>query len=434
MAELLDSTGFAARLRALGVTPDARLAVAVSGGVDSITLAHLAWAAHPHDHLVFLTVDHRLRASATQEAAAVADTLRGWGAQCEVLTWHDAQAGTGVQERARTARYALLRASALARGCGGVLLGHHEDDQAETFWMRLADGSGLTGLGGMAGRREDDALAWLRPLLDVSRADIAAYAHHHALPVIEDPGNVNPAFTRVRLRALAHTLAQEGLDGARVAQAMAKLRAADDALRQVTQDFIRCTVRCHAGGALVLPVAAFAAQAPDVRRRVLQACLQVMTPRDYPPAYDAVMQLGARMAGEGASASSLAGCLVLQHRGDIWVLREPAAAAAVDLDGGVADALVWDHRFHIRGLQALGGQGLRLAALGEAGIAHLGMAKEKLLWPDAFTAVPAGVRRGVVALWQGENVLAVPQLSWQTAGFTGALPAVQAQISLGDIV
>ncbi len=425
---------FTASLRDLGVTPAMRLAVAVSGGVDSIALAHLAWHAHPRDQLIFLTVDHRLRASSTREAEQVAALLRSWGAKCEILTWQDAKGGSGVQQRARTARYDLLRAAARAADCNAVLLGHHADDQAETFWMCLADGSGLSGLGGMTARRDDGGLVWLRPLLNATRSDIAAYAAAQALPVIEDPSNTNAAFTRVRLRGFVEQLEREGLDAQRLGRTMAKLRAADDALQSVTQQFIKTHIKQHIGGALCMTQAGFAALAPDLRRRVMQACLMAMTLRDYPPAYDALVGVAENMAQVGAAAVSLAGCLVMQYRGDIWILREVAATEICTLDTTGDDCAMWDHRFTVSGMRVIGHTDVQLRALGEAGIAILGQEKNKILWPEGFQNAPAALRRTVAALWQGEKLLAVPQLSWKAAGFDAPMPDIRAHISLGDIV
>ncbi len=434
VARLLTVDTLTASLREMGITPDMRLAVAVSGGVDSIALAHLAWHGHAQDNLVFLTVDHRLRDSSTREAEQVAQTLRAWGAVCDILTWDGAQHGAGVQERARHARYGLLADAAKRHGCAGVLLGHHADDQAETFWMRLADGSGLSGLGGMQSRRDHGGMTWLRPLLGVTRADIVAYARDHALPVIDDPSNKNENFTRVRLRGFAGQLADEGLDAPRLSRTMAKLRAADDALAALTAQFLHRHVTVHGGGALHFAHADFAALPDDLRRRVLQAALLAMTPRDYPPAYDAVLQLAQQFAHDAAPAASLNGCLLALSRGDVWVMREPAAAAHLPLEAGIGDALVWDHRFAVRGAAPLAGRGITLAALGEAGIAALGQEKERLLWTEDFKNAPAAIKRGAAALWQGQKLLAVPQLSWRAGGFDLPLPDIRTHISFGDIV
>ena len=423
-----------ASLHALGVTPDMRLAVAVSGGVDSITLAHLLWHCHPRDNLVFFTVDHRLRDTSTREAAEVAALISGWGGRCDVLSWEEAAGGAGLQERARMARYCLLGDAARAADCKTLLLGHHADDQAETFWMRLADGSGLSGLGGMQASRVQDGITWLRPLLASTRTDIVAYAQEHALPVINDPSNANQSFLRVRLRGFADQLAAEGLGAQRLSRTMAKLRRADDALAELTTQFVRAQVKQHSGGALYFAHADFAALPLDLRRRVLQAVLQAMTPRDYPPSYDAALSLAQRLGDRAAATANLGGCMLTVSRGMIWVLREPVAAAKLALDAAVGDSCIFDHRFAVQGLAALAGQGLVLAVLGEAGIADLGAQKDGILWTEDFKNAPASIKRGVAALWQGQKLLAVPQLSWRTGGFTQPLPDIRPYISLGDIV
>ena len=425
VAKKLSIDTLTASLRALGITPDMRLAVAVSGGVDSITLAHLAWHSHPHDKLIFLTVDHRLRDTSTQETKNVADLIRQWGGTCEILTWNTAAGGAGIQERARLARYGLLRDAALKNKCDTVLLGHHADDQAETFWMRLADGSGLSGLGGMQAKRVHDGVTWLRPMLAASRADIAAYAQEHELPVIDDPSNKNDSFLRVRLRGFADHLKAEGLDATRLSRTMNKLRSADDALVELAAQFTQQHLRQHAGGALYMPHAPFAALPLDLRRRVLQSALYAMTPRDYPPAYDAAVSLAERLAHSDASTANLGGCMLTVSRGAIWVMREPAAAVTLVLDGDVSDTVVWDHRFAVSGLAPLMGQGLTLAALGEAGIAELGSQKERLLWTEDFKNAPAAIKRAVAGLWQGQKLLAVPQFSWRADRFALPLPDIQ---------
>ncbi len=434
VADPLTAHHLTASLCALGLAPDTRLAVAVSGGVDSITLAHLAVQAWGVDRLVFFTVDHRLRESSTREAEHVAQTIMGWGADCRVLTWQGAQGGTGVQARARQARYDMLRESARAQGCAAVLLAHHADDQAETFWMRLADGSGLGGLAGMRALRRDDAgMLWARPLLDVSRAQIAAYAHRYALPVIEDPSNRNDVFLRARLRGFAEALADEGLDAARLGRTLGKLRAADDALAALTHRFVSAHMRVHAGGALVWDGAAFADLPDDLARRVVEYAVMTLVPRTYPPAYDAVAVRAAELKNADAPTTSLGGCLLVRRAGDIWCLREPAALPPATPVGDV-DVLVWDSRFTLHGLAALAGQGVTLGGVGERGIALLGALPERVLWPEELAQAPAAVRRGLPALWQNEKLLAVPHLSWHDAGFPAALADIHAHISLGGVV
>src|SRR5579863_9177854 len=148
----LSDTEFAETLDRLG--PFERrplIAVAVSGGADSMALALLAdaWAKARRGRAVALTVDHRLRAESTAEARQVARWLRRHGIAHEILTWTAPRPRSGVQAAARAARYALLEDWCLRAHCLHLLTAHHRRDQVETFWLRLTRGSGLDGLAAM---------------------------------------------------------------------------------------------------------------------------------------------------------------------------------------------------------------------------------------------------------------------------------------------
>ena len=129
------------------------LAVAVSGGADSLALAILLrdWVRDRDGSLLALVVDHGLRAESASEAAWVAKSLRSLNIPTRVLRWTSAGQHAGsLQAVARAARYELLGAACARRGVLHLALAHHLQDQAETFLLRLSRGSGLEGLGAMA--------------------------------------------------------------------------------------------------------------------------------------------------------------------------------------------------------------------------------------------------------------------------------------------
>ncbi len=100
--------------------------------------------------LVAVTIDHGLRAEAAREAAAVKRLARRLGVAHRTLRWLGRKPKTGLQEAARHARYRLLAQAATRAGYAHILTAHTLDDQAETVLFRLARGSGLVGLAGMA--------------------------------------------------------------------------------------------------------------------------------------------------------------------------------------------------------------------------------------------------------------------------------------------
>lgn len=190
------------------------MGLAVSGGPDSLALLLLAHAAMPGE-IAVASVDHGLRPEAADEVAFVREV-------CAVLdipfTPLRIQVGAGnLQAKAREARYAALTDWVRERGLGALATAHHADDQAETLVMRLARGSGLSGLAGVraASILSDGETPLLRPLLDWRQAELERVVEAAGLDPVRDPSNSDRNFDRVRVRqALAENgdwLPAEGL-------------------------------------------------------------------------------------------------------------------------------------------------------------------------------------------------------------------------------
>lgn len=212
----------------------AAIVLAVSGGPDSVALMLLAadWRNAGRTPPLFVaTVDHGLRAESLQEAEQVALWARALGLPHRILSWQGDKPKTRIQERARDARYGLLHAYALEAGANSLVTAHHADDQAETILFRLLRGSGLKGLGGMAGMTVRGNLNHLRPLLHLSKADLVSLCLARGHPFFEDPSNQNPAYARTRMRRLSGIMAENGLDRAALLRLGARAARADAALQ-----------------------------------------------------------------------------------------------------------------------------------------------------------------------------------------------------------
>jgi tRNA(Ile)-lysidine synthase len=182
------------------------LAVAVSGGADSLALLHaLRTLAAPRGwRLEVVTVDHGLRPGSAADAAFVVDHAKALGLPAHLVTI--AAAGleevrrAGPEGAARAARYRALAETAAAAGCRFVATGHTLDDQAETVLLQLLRGTGPDGLAGMAVRD-----GWLlRPLLAVRRSETRDCCRALDLAWREDASNQDQRLLRnaVRLRVL----------------------------------------------------------------------------------------------------------------------------------------------------------------------------------------------------------------------------------------
>ena len=192
--ELLDRVAAAIAARRLLAAGDTAV-VAVSGGADSMTLLDLLARLRPLHrwHLHVATFDHRWGAHGAAAVEAVRSVAAAWG-----LPFHTATAAvvTTDEDSARRQRWQFLDSVALSVGAATVAVGHTAEDRAETLLLNLLRGSGTTGLGAMGSRR-----GVIRPLLDLSRAEVRAYAAEARLVVQDDPTNADPRWLRNRLRA-----------------------------------------------------------------------------------------------------------------------------------------------------------------------------------------------------------------------------------------
>jgi tRNA(Ile)-lysidine synthase len=214
--------------------PCRRVILAVSGGPDSVALMFLAarWLTkHARaPELVAATVDHRLRRESRAEARAVAGLAAELRLRHHTLVWSGPKPRSGLQEAARAARYRMLMRLARKIGADAIATAHTQDDQAETLLMRMARGSGVTGLGGMRRVSARDGIALFRPLLGLPKARLVATLRKAGIPFAEDPTNLDPRYARARLRKLLPLLAAEGLDAARLARVAGRIARADAAL------------------------------------------------------------------------------------------------------------------------------------------------------------------------------------------------------------
>ena len=171
--------------------------VAVSGGPDSMALLHvLAGLRRRAAYGLFAHgIDHGLR----PEAALELDAAERFARLLDVpfaRTRVAVQPGGNIQARARSARWEALVEAAAQIGAARIATGHHADDRAETFLMRILRGTGKRGLAVLpvrAGMR-------IRPMIYARRSDIEAHIARHVIPHAVDPSNGNPRFLRTRVR------------------------------------------------------------------------------------------------------------------------------------------------------------------------------------------------------------------------------------------
>lgn len=400
-----------------------RLAVAVSGGADSLALMLAAdrWRGRaPGRSVVVLTVDHRLRKGSRREAMFVARIARARGLDSRILTRAGAAPESDIEAAARAARYRLLFAACREEGATHLAVAHHRDDVAETFLLRLKRGAGVFGLAAMRPSLTVGDVTLVRPFLSVSRERLAATTRAAGLKPVVDAMNADPRFDRARVRRLLPLLSGEGLDPAMIAATALRLAESADALDAAATRLIADAVEADALAVAWLDPKRLGTAPGEVAMRALARILLAVGGDDYPPRRERLAALMAALAahpGDGRFKRTLAG-VVIEFRGGRFALYREAGRQALPtlkITFGVATA--WDHRFQVEA-GARVPAGLTIGPLGAAGVREIGA--------DAGDH-PAGAFATLPALRQRGQIIGVPPLGW----WKKSVPVTVAPI-LGD--
>jgi len=391
------------------------LAVAVSGGSDSLALLLLADTFvrrhRPALRLTAITVDHGLRPESAAEAAWVAGFCRERNIAHETMIWRGDKPKAGLAAAAREARYGLLADAAQRAGACVVLVGHTLDDQAETLAMRAARAEGA-GLAGMARATLFDGRVWIaRPLLRLRRQALRDWLAARGIEWIDDPSNDNPAYERVRVRKALTDADVERLGAEARRQALARQALAESAAAWIGRFASR-----PVPGLLRLDTA-FPDTDGDTREAAiisLRALLATTGGTPRLPDRARVEALMRRLAGGAPMRATLSRTAVDARRAGIFIRREARDLPSVSL--GAAPVL-WDGR--LRAFAASGPEGWHIGPLGIEGAARFPADVQG----DATPALVRAARAAQPALFCGK-ILIGPVFPPSSAG--NGVPAVPA--------
>lgn len=374
----------------MGEDPDP-VGVAVSGGGDSMALLHAAKcrADLAGTAVEAVTVNHGLRREAVDEADMVATYCAEHDIAHTTLNWDGTAAQGNVAAAGRDARYRLISDWAKSRGIGGVLLGHTQDDIAETFLMRLARKAGVDGLSMMETQFERNGVRWSRPFWQQSRADLRDYLRRQDVPWVDDPTNEDERYERPKARKALAALAPLGIDADVLKTVAMNMAASRTVLETYTLDAVENVVTFEAGD-LVVDTRASPPIPPEIHRRILRAALQWIGAKAYAPRSDAMLDL--QIALDTVGKHTLAGCLVTKKDARIRVGRELQAVKSCEVPLGD----VWDGRWQVMGAAA---ENLVVRALGN----HIRFAPD---WRD--TGLPRETVMASPAVFRGDWLVAAP--------------------------
>ncbi|MBP5343721.1 MAG: tRNA lysidine(34) synthetase TilS [Alphaproteobacteria bacterium] len=255
------------------------LVVGVSGGADSLylTLILNEWIKKHSGKLLAVTVDHALRPGSAKEAEAVHQFLSRHAILHEILVWAGDKPKTRIEEKARVKRYQLLCDFCKEQQADALCLAHHQEDQAETFFLRLTRSSGLKGLASMRFQSMQNGVKILRPLLTTSKKNIVETLRKKHIPWFEDSMNYDPSFERVRWRLFQPKLNEMGLTPEIIGNSIQRLTRADAALDFYMHQFIKNHVIFFPENYLEISLSHFNQLPLELKVRIIENLLSSFT-------------------------------------------------------------------------------------------------------------------------------------------------------------
>ncbi len=288
-----------------------------------MALLHLLaeWAVDKAATIVALTVDHGLRPEAADEARQVGIWAAKLGIEHVTLVWHP-EPGNISQNAAREARYQLLQQECARRDIRYVAVAHHQNDQAETFLLRLAKGSGLDGLAGMWPVSERGQLKLLRPLLDFPAERLRATCQAHGQEWCEDPSNQAEKYARPRLRKMQEVLQNEGFSPQSLILTVKRLQSAAAFIQAETAKLLAAACTIRSPDCADLNLSQWAAAHGELRQRSLAHIIRRVGNEPYLPQAEQMDDLLRRLAEPGFKRATLGNCLLTKKADMLLVERE----------------------------------------------------------------------------------------------------------------
>lgn len=255
-----------------------RVAVGISGGPDSVALAEVMRRVAPRYQLTlhWAHLHHGLRGRAADlDERLVRSLADRWGVPLTVEhvdTRARRRSGQSLEEVARDLRYDFFRRLAVTHRLSKVAVGHHQDDQAETVLMRILRGAGTEGLGGMAPVHTRKEYAVIRPLMGVTRKEIAGWLRQAHLPSREDVSNrrTDVFRNRIRHRVLPMLVHEQPAVVGQLGQLAEVARADEEWMERLTERLGKRLWKHVGSRAVAIRVSVLIRQPVAVQRRLIR--------------------------------------------------------------------------------------------------------------------------------------------------------------------
>ena len=297
--------------------------VAVSGGSDSLALVSIIKNLMQENKykFFFAIVDHNLRKNSAAEALSVKRFLSKYDINLTILK-NKKKIDKNIQKNAREIRYNLLEKFCKKKKAKSLIVAHHQDDQVETFLMRLSRGSGVEGLSSMneiTTLKQGTSL--IRPLLDFKKNELISITKHTFNKFFKDPSNKNRKFLRTNIRELKKNLEKKGIDIEKIVRSIKNIASTKDAINFYVERSIKKYITFK-GKLTILNLEKFRQEPKEIKFKIVNKIIKKTTNSYYPPRSKKVLNLIDGFQRNRIKKLTLGGCIFERKNRFLFVSKE----------------------------------------------------------------------------------------------------------------
>ena len=298
--------------------------VAVSGGPDSLALAYLAKIYSIKKKLAakFFIVNHKLRPGSTKEAKKVQKILKTYSIDSKILTWIGKKPLKNIQSIARKKRYELLFSKSDKLKINNILLGHHENDLFENFFIRMLRGSGLKGLISLDKKITINGKNLLRPLIYEKKEDLRYIAKKVFNFYINDPSNKDEKYLRIQVRKLIEELQKKGFDHKKLGVTIKNLKNSNNVVDYYVNENLKKNTFFSAKKKRMILKNEYFDQPFEVILRSLSESIKLIGKKSYPVRGKKLHKIISKIQNNHLYKLTIGGCIIEKVNETLIISKE----------------------------------------------------------------------------------------------------------------
>lgn len=327
-----------------------KLAVAVSGGIDSMALMFIAdkWCKNNNIELFVITVDHQLREESSKEAKYVAEICKKYNINHTILVWEGEKPQHNIELIARENRYNLISKFCKQNNINTLLIAHHLQDQTETFFIRLFRGSGIDGLASMNDINNMYGLTILRPFLECCKEDLQTFLEEKQIQWVEDPSNNDEKYLRNKIRKFLNSFDNKQEILSRINSAVENINESKLSINSLIKNIEKKIVSYNSFGTCLLDKNKLIEQDDIVALKILSTISMKISGNIYKPRLKKLKRLFETIKENEEVKYTFYGCVFETYKDNLIMIYREYNSILEDKKLICGEEVVWDNRFIVK--------------------------------------------------------------------------------------